>query len=165
MTSKTDKEMNDCSVYTPLSKNIYGHMWLKCGIFIAGGISNCPDWQSYMIKLLQTGQVNLDIFNPRRDEFDFSSEKESEFQIEWEYEHLNICTYIMYWFPKESICPIVLYELGRYIMDGSKHIFIGVEPGYPRAYDVYKQIKLTRPDIVIVDTLEKLAEQIVNVRT
>jgi Nucleoside 2-deoxyribosyltransferase like len=145
------------NVYNPLSeKSVEG------GIFLAGGISNCPDWQSEMVKLLKTRNVELNIFNPRRDQFDFSSEKESEFQIEWEYTHLNMCKYIMYWFPKESICPIVLYELGRYIMDGNKHIFIGVEKGYPRSYDVYKQMKLTRPDIEIVDDLEKLADQIKN---
>ena len=64
-------------------------------VFLAGGISNCRDWQREVIGALRTiGKVdNLDrmvIFNPRREVFDINcSDEEVKSQIEWEFNMLE----------------------------------------------------------------------------
>jgi len=141
-------------VYTP-QKNQEVIMKPESSIFLAGGISNCPDWQSKIIPLFKDTDVTL--FNPRRPFINFLSEEESSFQIEWEVKYLTLCHKILFWFPKESICPITLFELGMY---SDKNIFIGVEKGYTRSYDVKKQMELARSDIEIVDSLETLVLKI-----
>ena len=37
-------------------------------LFLAGGITNCPDWQSELIKKLKNLKLdyNLNVYNPRR---------------------------------------------------------------------------------------------------
>ncbi len=79
-------------------------------IFCAGGISNCPDWQLQMAELLQPSPWI--ILNPRRANFPIHDPDASQQQITWEYKHLRLAKAILFWFPCESICPIVLYELG-----------------------------------------------------
>ena len=89
---------------------------------------------------------------------------ESSFQIEWEVKYLTLCPTILFWFPKESVCPITLFELGKYTAQKDKKIFIGVEKGYTRVYDVKKQMELSRPEIEIVDSLEALVAQVLTSR-
>ena len=67
-------------------------------------------------------------------------------QIAWEYNALRLADIVSFWFCKETIQPIVLYELGATLMrsmepDGPK-VVIGMEHGYPRAQDVEIQTKL-----------------------
>ena len=40
-------------------------------------------------------------------------------------------------------------------------LVIGVEPGYQRAWDVEIQLKLQQPNIIIADSLEKMADNII----
>lgn len=126
-------------------------------IFLAGGISNCPDWQSQMIELLKPSPWI--ILNPRRANFPVDSPDASRQQIAWEHKHLRLASAILFWFPQETICPIVLYELGAFSMT-DKPLFIGIHPNYSRRQDVEIQTSLVRPDIKIVYSLQDLAEQI-----
>jgi len=126
-------------------------------VFLAGGISNCEDWQSQMPELLK--DTNLVLVNPRRDTFDVSKESETLFQIDWEHRHLNEADAVLFWFPCETLCPITLYELGARCMTNTP-VFVGVHPDYARKLDVEVQTKLARPDIKIVYTLEDLAKQV-----
>ena len=41
---------------------------------------------------------------------------------------LRRCDGILFWFPCESICPIVLFELGTHLMVPGKPLFIGMHP-------------------------------------
>lgn len=127
-------------------------------IFLAGGISNCPDWQAEIVELLKPSTWT--ILNPRRHNFPIHDPDASLKQIEWEHKHLRVAHTILFWFPQESICPIALYELGAWSMT-DKPIFIGMHPNYPRRQDVEIQTKLVRPEIKIVYSLEELAQQIV----
>jgi hypothetical protein len=127
------------------------------GLFCAGGITDCPDWQSEMIERLQSSYWTL--LNPRRARFPIDEPNASRQQIVWEYKHLRLAKAILFWFPCESICPIVLYELGAWSMT-DKRLFVGVHPDYPRRQDVEIQTALARPDIHIVYSLEALAEQV-----
>jgi hypothetical protein len=121
-------------------------------LFLAGGITDCPDWQKEMVAKLQ--DLPLVIFNPRRSHFPQHRNAGRE-QITWEYAYLRKATAISFWFPAETLCPITLYELGAWSMTNKK-IFLGVHPNYQRVEDIQIQTALVRPDITLVSTLEEL---------
>lgn len=126
-------------------------------LFLAGGITNCPDWQQEMRMLLD--DTDLTLLNPRRADFPIGEKSAAQVQIEWEHNMLRDSDAIMFWFPEETICPIVLYELGAWSM-GKKPIFVGVHPDYQRRQDVEIQTKLVRPGVEIVYSISDLATQI-----
>jgi len=128
-------------------------------LFLAGGITNCPDWQWRMKIALKDTVIVL--LNPRREDFPIGDPSAAEAQIKWEYEHLRKASMILFWFPKETLCPIVLYELGAWSMT-SKILFVGVHPNYKRKQDVEIQTKLARPEVQIVYDLGTLSEQIIS---
>ena len=86
----------------------------KQSLFLAGGITDCPDWQKDLVQLLSS--TNLMLLNPRRAHFPIHDPTASQVQIKWEYRHLHKADMISFWFPKETLCPIVLYELGAWSM-------------------------------------------------
>lgn len=128
-------------------------------IFVAGGISNCPEWQRELITLLEDVD-NLILVNPRRSEFDTSDLALEEDQIKWEHEHLLKSQGFIFWFPSETLCPITLFELGKVTARSTKPTFVGTHPEYQRKRDIRWQMLLLRPEIDIVHSLEKLAEQV-----
>lgn len=127
-------------------------------IFLAGGITNCPDWQQEMRSLLR--DTDLILVNPRREHFPIGDHNAAMDQITWEWNHLRYSNEILFWFPCETICPIVLYELGAWSMT-SKPIFVGVHPNYTRIQDVEIQTRLSRPEVKICYSLEDLAQQVI----
>lgn len=126
-------------------------------VFLAGGISDCPNWQQEMCSLLQ--DTNLILLNPRREHFPIGDPSAAREQIAWEHRHLKAADAILFWFPRETLCPIVLYELGAWSMT-SKPIFVGIHPKYTRRRDVEVQTGLVRPDVKIVYRLDELASQV-----
>jgi len=126
-------------------------------IFLAGGITGCPDWQQEMRSLLESSELIL--LNPRRANFPIGDPNAALEQIEWEHDHLRMADAVLFWFPCETICPIVLYELGAWSMTG-KPIFVGVHPNYKRRQDVEIQTRLARPEVEIIYSLEALAGQV-----
>ena len=125
-------------------------------LFLGGGISNCPDWQKEIVSQLEG--LDLVILNPRRNNFDLANKSVRVAQIEWEFRHLRKATARSFWFPKETLCPITLYELGTY--SSQNGLFIGIHPKYQRREDIEEQTKLVRPDIKLVYSLDDLAKQI-----
>lgn len=126
-------------------------------LFIAGAITGAPWWQTELIEKIK--DLNINIYNPRREHFDVNNNNLAKEQIEWEYRALNDAYYISFWFPKETTAPIALFELGRWsILD--KPLFVGVEPYYPRRKDILIQMGLARPGLVVVDSLDALSKQI-----
>lgn len=132
-------------------------------LFFAGGITNCPNWQKELLDLLapQLKDNNLTIFNPRRENFPIDDPNAAEEQITWEHNFLRKANAISFWFPKETMCPIVLYELGAWSMT-KKPLFIGCHPDYERRQDVEIQTQLVRDDIDIVYSIRELGKQIIN---
>lgn len=126
-------------------------------LFLAGGIVGTPPWQWEMVQLLK--DTDLTLFNPRRKRFPIDDSSAAPEQIKWEYDYLRAVDAILFWFPCETLCPIVLYELGAWSMT-SKLIFVGVHPNYKRRQDVEIQTGLTRPDVEVVYSLAELAEQV-----
>jgi hypothetical protein len=123
-------------------------------VFLAGGITGCPDWQADVVKMLT--DTDLVLFNPRRVDFPIHDPGASQKQIQWEHDHLRKADAILFWFPCETMCPIVLYELGAWSMMG-KPLFVGVHSDYSRRRDVEIQTSLARPDVSIFYGLEDLA--------
>ena len=127
----------------------------EVSVFLAGGITNCPDWQKDIINKIQTDYTNLDdklvIFNPRRENFPIGDKSSSYKQIEWEFNALEKADiFSMYFTSGISDQPICMYELGRYIsrmqakypVDWKYRIIISVEDGYKRKEDVLIQTRL-----------------------
>jgi len=128
-------------------------------LFLAGGITNCPDWQQEM--RFELRKTDFTLLNPRRADFPIDDPSAALDQIEWEYNMLRRADKIMFWFPKETVCPIVLYELGAWSMS-NKPIFVGVHPGYVRRQDVEIQTGLARPNVKINYSIAELANTIVS---
>jgi hypothetical protein len=128
-------------------------------IFLAGGITNCSDWQSEMISLLD--DYDVDLLNPRRSNFDVSNPNMTKEQITWEYEHLHIADSVLFYFAPETLCPITLYELGVQAAS-NKQIFVTCHPDYQRRNDVITQLSLIRPEVKVHDSIESMLAEIVS---
>lgn len=139
------------------------NLWPEYGglesVFLAGGITGCPDWQSEVADLIGD---RLIVVNPRRANFPIDDPSAAPEQIEWEFRHLHTVDRILFWFPAATLCPIALYELGAQSMTETP-IAVGIEPGYQREQDVRIQIELARPSTPIVSTLPDLVEAILDV--
>lgn len=131
-------------------------------VFLAGGITGCPDWQQEARALVHASDEDLIVVNPRRDNFPINDPNAAESQIGWEYYHLRLVDKILFWFPAATLCPIVLYELGAWSQT-FKPIAVGVEPGYQREQDVRIQTRLVRPEVQVVSTIPDLVQEILNV--
>ncbi len=132
----------------------------KKRIFLAGGITGCPNWQQQAVTQLR--DLPVCIYNPRRKDFpeDLNDSADTRAQIEWEFATLTMSDIILFWFPKESICPIALYELGRWnAASMGKTILIGAHPEYVRRRDVCIQIELAT-GATIFDDLNQLLKHV-----
>ena len=126
-------------------------------LFLGGGISGCPDWQAEVVRIIaELAERPLTIFNPRRANFPIHNPSAAEAQIRWEHRYLRKASAILFWFPKETLCPITLYELGAWSMT-DKPLAVGVHPEYARRIDVEIQTKLARPDVSVAYDLRSLA--------
>jgi len=130
-------------------------------IFLAGGITGCPDWQQYARGHFLQEKTKCVLVNPRRAHFPIWDPTAAKKQIAWEHRELRHADAILFWFPCETICPIVLYELGAWSMT-DKDIFVGVHPDYKRRQDVEIQTKLARPEVEIVYDLSSLVKQVID---
>jgi hypothetical protein len=128
-------------------------------LFLAGGISNCPDWQSEIITNLKNIK-GLTVYNPRRKNFPINDPNAAEAQITWEYNHLKEVDIILFWFSRGSLNPIVLYELGRWGNSSNKKMIIGLDNEYERKEDVIIQTNLSKVDPIIVNSLDEVVEEI-----
>lgn len=143
-------------------------------VFLAGGITRCPQWQDEVIEGLihdEDGAIaGGTIFNPRRRNFPIGDPDAAREQIAWEFHALHVADVFSMWFSDaDSDQPICMYELGRYVAIRESEIprtletvVIGVEPGYRREQDVRIQIELINHDLAsrISDNLEDHVQSI-----
>jgi len=144
-------------IYIEAPNNIKTKNLDRTSIFLVGGITGCPDWQTQVREELQSLPIML--FNPRRENFPIDDPDAAEEQIRWEYRYLCLANGVLFWFPCETLCPITLYELGT-LSAGPKCIFVGVHPDYARRQDIEIQTQIRRPDVRIVYSLEGLLDQV-----
>jgi hypothetical protein len=118
-------------------------------VFLAGGITNCHEWQKDFIDKVEEiekergRKVNAIFLNPRRKNFPIHDPNAYKEQITWEFDMLYRSDIIGYWFAKETVQPIVLFELGKFL-NSDKWIRIGIHPDYPCRKDVEVQVGLER---------------------
>ena len=117
-------------------------------VFLGGGINKCKNWQSEVIDNLN--YLDINIYNPRQNHFDITEVNAAPKQIKWEFDRLNCMDiFTMYFCASESVQPICMYELGRYIArmqmrfpsTWQDRIVVSVERGYSRELDVVEQLK------------------------
>src|SRR5271157_5545157 len=120
-------------------------MWGSPSLFMGGGISGCPDWQAQLVRELK--DVDLVLVNPRRKVFDVQNAANTRLQIRREYLMLRRCDGILFWFPCESICPTVLFELGTYV-----HLVASTQ-GVTKTGRLGRSIRTTPPSRHGPDTL------------
>jgi hypothetical protein len=123
-------------------------------LFLAGGITDCPNWQQVAVQLVRQAGIDWVILNPRRRRAveDEDEEAVAE-QVAWESQHLRLARAVLFWFPAStSVQPIALYELG-WCVASAKELAVGAEPGYPRRRDVILQLSLARAEITVRPTL------------
>lgn len=138
----------------------------KISVFLAGGISDCWNWQDAVINKLREMEENgydmrsLVLFNPRRPSFDVNNPVDTKEQINWEYYWLDCCDiFSMYFCNSESVQPICMYELGRNLLKKSddweddsncycSSVLISIEKGYKRTDDVLIQTELATSGLI-----------------
>lgn len=122
-------------------------------VFLAGGITHCPPWQSAAAVAL----ADFVVLNPRRTDFDVTDPSQTDVQIAWEYRHLLLADLTLFWFPacdaSLTVQPITLYELGAAAATPGRRLVVGADPGYPRSADVRAQLALSRPGLPVHRTL------------
>lgn len=133
----------------------------EVSVFLAGGITNCWEWQDAVIaELKKKPDTNhLVVFNPRRKNFPIDDPNASQEQIEWEFEHLEGCDiFSMYFCAGDSDQPICMYELGRNLIlqqaiaedaDITEFVVISCEEGYKRKSDVLIQSELALGEDIV----------------
>lgn len=126
-------------------------------LFVAGGITGCPDWQGDLRVYLS--DLDMIFCNPRRASFSIHDPNAAQEQIEWEYRWLKEADAICFWFCRETLNPIVLFELGSHLKD-RKPIFVGMDLDYSRRQDVEIQARLIRPDMDFAYRLDHMGNQI-----
>lgn len=117
-------------------------------LFLAGGITRCPDWQSTAVQLL-TGVPDIVVANPRRREYPMDDPDAAAQQVAWEHHYLHRATVIVFWFAAApSDQPIVWYELGVHAAR-QVPLAVGADPDYHRRQDVLLQVGLARPGLTV----------------
>jgi hypothetical protein len=120
-------------------------------LFLCGGISECKDWQKIVVSRLRP--LDIIVFNPRRANYGTIIEGVEEEQITWEEEKIKKADILSFYFCRETLCPITLYELGTGNMT-KKHMLIGMDEDYARKKDVIIQTHLKRPEVPIIFGLD-----------
>ncbi|MBP9748921.1 nucleoside 2-deoxyribosyltransferase domain-containing protein [Patescibacteria group bacterium] len=125
-------------------------------LFLAGGITNCPNWQEDA--LTELADTNSTIFNPRRKTYPDDPAALRQ-QISWEYERLRSADAILFWFAPGSLNPITLFELGS-ALERKQRLFIGADAGYSRIADLRIQIALRSQETHIQEDFSSLITDI-----
>jgi hypothetical protein len=120
-------------------------------LFLAGGISGCPDWQGEAVRMLKG--TSCAVLNPRRSVFPIGDRAAMAEQVAWEYVGLRMASVILFWFPRGEVQPIALYELGTAVAS-CKLISVGADPEYSRRVDLELQLEVAQVGGRIYDSLE-----------
>lgn len=145
----------------PLSKK------LKFSVFLAGSIEQgtAEDWQTKLFESIK--DFDIDVFNPRRDEWDSSlkqdiSDPVFREQVEWELSHLDKVDFVVVYFDPATMSPVTLLELGIMCEQFSladahaqKALFVCCPDGFWRKGNV--QIVCNKYGIKLYETFGDLA--------
>lgn len=125
-------------------------------VFLAGSIEmgSAEEWQKEIEN--QLDDINVHIYNPRRDDWDSSWEqkitnKQFTEQVDWELRALDHCDIIFMYLSPDTMSPISLMELGMHLKSGK--LMVCCPDGFKRKGNV--EIVCAKYDIPTYDTLEK----------
>jgi hypothetical protein len=148
--------MKYVEAFSPEFPNEYHPQPGEVSLFLGGGITGCENWQAIITAGLKNNSSDdLVVLNPRRANWPMNDPEASTKQIDWEYRHLKLATMIMFWFAPETLCPITLFEYGKWLV-GNKPLFVGCHPDYKRKLDVEVQTKLERPFQKVFSSLDEM---------
>ncbi len=112
-------------------------------VFLAGSITGATNWQAEASYQLNP---HFNIFNPRRKGIVNFPPEEDRIQIPWEYDSIEACKIILFYFSSETLAPITLFELGKVLRASAytpwKKVYICIHPDYKRKNDVIIQTEL-----------------------
>ena len=108
--------------------------------------------------LATAGMLVVDV-DGKRNRWMMDDPDAAQEQITWEYYALNGSDCVSFWFCRETICPIVLFELGA-CMERKQDFIVGMDPDYQRRQDVEIQVGLRHPGKIINLTLDDQAHKI-----
>lgn len=130
-------------------------------IFLAGSIEMgvAEHWQQKVEKALSN--LDITIFNPRRDEWDSSWSQSIDNpvfkeQVVWELDHLEKADIIIVYFDKNTKSPISLLEFGLYAKSGK--LIVYCPDGFWRKGNV--DIVSEKYSLKQVDSFDKLLKEI-----
>jgi hypothetical protein len=112
-------------------------LFSRPSVFLAGGVNNCEDWQEELSSLINTSLY--DVVNPRSKNHSNKLEITKRDLMLWEHRAIDKSDSAIFWFPKNTVCPTALLELGRMLERAVHHsarLAVGWHPKYPRAVDV-----------------------------
>jgi len=129
-------------------------------VFLAGGITGCPDWQQAVTMALRGEHVV--VLNPRQPHYDADNPDNYTRQVDWEFTHRNheALAYMLFWFPAPQIQPIALFELGDALARPELPVVVGADPRYSRHLDVVQQCRAARPQVIVHDDLDSTVAEL-----
>lgn len=141
-------------------------------IFVGGSITGVRDWQKEFCEEVRTSidsnphyKWTVNLINPRREHYD-GSEDTSRRQIAWEYKYLKLCDIRAFWFEPETLGPITLFEVGKWLHTSP---LIGCHESYKRKLDLQEQIRNYNEDqpykfnrIKLVYSMRQLIGQVIS---
>jgi hypothetical protein len=139
----------------------------RIGLFLGGSIEMgvAEDWQTILNEEISDFWSDLDVYNPRRDEWDNSwkqdiSDPYFKAQVEWELDHIEKSKIVVLYFDPSTKSPISLLELG--LLCGSdkreKTVLVCCPDGFWRKGNV--QIVCDRYGIAMSETFSDLVKAV-----
>lgn len=130
-------------------------------VFLAGGITKCPNWHPHAVNVLRESGVPMVVLNPARKDFPIDDPDAGEAQVRWEQHHLLLpATITMLWFPAplepQIVQPIAMFEFGQAINSRPGRLLVGASDQYPRQRDVHLMMKVHHPDTPVQVSLNGL---------
>lgn len=132
-------------------------------LFLAGSIEmgKAIDWQEEITKSLNDYKIN--IFNPRRDEWDSSWEQKIENekfrkQVLWELKYINEADIVIFYIQGDTKSPISLMEMGLTFKDKDKKVFVACENNFWRRGNV--EVACYKYNIPLFENLEDLEKEL-----
>lgn len=115
-------------------------------VFLAGGISDCDNWQEDVINYLKLHNLrleNLVILNPRGDESKILSFDQKQI---WDFDNLNEADIVSFYFCANATQSTSMYELGRHLaLYGCGYhnkIVVSIETGFKKSNVLNDQCQL-----------------------
>ena len=132
-------------------------------VFLGGSIEmgKAIDWQSILAAALLAQHPQLQIANPRRQDWDSSWEQRIDNphfneQVNWELDHIERADLVVFFFQPDTYSPITLLELGKRLEhpEARHNTLVCCPPGFWRRGNV--EIVCHRAGVGVLSSLEEL---------